>query len=158
MPEWIKSLVSWIVSLVCAREKEPSIKTCDHSQVNIIKPGDQKIDVSGGSQVSIVQQNNYQLTPPPQKEVSLTDVEKRLLEAMQGVSFPIPMLARMAKLNEKCTESLLDELQMKGLVLAVELPSIGDPKYYRYHLSEKGKNIIENNKSIHENRTAPHPR
>ena len=150
MPEWIKRVVSWLVSLVCAMEKEPSIKTCGHSHVNVIKPGDQKIDVSGGSQVSIVQQNNYQLTPPPQKEYSLTDAEKRLLEVMQGVSCPIPMLARRARLNEKCTESLLDDLQMKGLVLAVEIPSFGYPKYYRYHLSEKGGKIVEKNKSSHE--------
>lgn len=142
MPEWIKRVVSWLVSLVCAREKEPSIKTCGHSHVNVIKQGDQKIDVSGGSQVSIVQQNNYQLTPHPQKEDSLTDAEMRLLKAIKGTVYSVHMIASKARLDESVTKALLATLQKKGVVLASSMPFFGGKQNYRYSLSEKGENIL----------------
>lgn len=116
--------------------------SCGHSQVNVIKPGDQKIDVSGGSQVSIVQQNNYQLTPPSQKEDSLTDAEMRLVESIKGTNFPVHMIARRAKLDENVTKSLLVRLQKKGVILASPMLSFGGKQNYRYSLSEKGENIL----------------
>ena len=68
----------------------------------------------------------------------------------RGISLPVPMLAPIAKLDKNCTKALIGDLQKKGLALAVRLPSIGNVKNYRYHLSENGKNIVENNKDSHE--------
>ena len=132
---FLKSIFS-IGSLARVQTDSHAVKvqTGDNSSGNIVIDQSQKFYHNG-----------------EQKEYSLTDVEKRLLEVMQGVSFSVSMLARMARLNEKCTESLLDDLQVKGLVLAEPLPSsMGRPKKYRYHLSEKGKKIVEKIKSSHE--------
>ena len=68
----------------------------------------------------------------------------------RGINLPVPMLAPIAKLDKNCTKALIDDLQKKGLALAVRLPFIGNVKNYRYHLSENGKNIVENNKDSHE--------